>query len=64
MSQLLTRGLLSNKLLTQGYFGKTGDFANGIVRIVGTAKSFIISGIAKSLKISGVSKSIKIKGGE
>ena len=36
--------------------------AEGLVRIIGVAKSLTISGVAKSLKINGVNKSLKIRG--
>lgn len=36
--------------------------ANGIVRIVGVAKSLTVSGEAKSLKVIGIDVSLKIRG--
>ena len=33
MSQILTNGLLSNQLITQGYFGKVGQQIHGFVSI-------------------------------
>jgi hypothetical protein len=55
MSQILTNGLLSNQLITQGYFGREGQQIHGFV-------SICINSVKSSISVNGSKPIISIEG--